>query len=85
MSLEDNIGYGDVERTCVVCGKSLRSEEALAVMHQEGHKLPICCPLCLEAYEKDPKPYLERFAKRILLDELRKTGGTPPASSPLNE
>lgn len=52
MSLEDNIGYRDEGETCVVCGKGLRPGEALATMHQEGRKLPICCPLCLEAYQK---------------------------------
>ena len=64
MSLGDNIGYGDEGQSCAVCGKGLRSGEALATLHQEGYKLPICCPLCLEAYQKDPKPYLERLARR---------------------
>jgi hypothetical protein len=40
-------------------------------MHQGESKLPICRPLCLEAYQKDPQPYLDRFAKRALLRELR--------------
>ncbi len=85
MSLEDNIGYGNESETCVVCGKGLRSGEALATMHQEGRKLPICCPLCLEAYQQDPKPYLERLARRVLLRELDKTKDVPPGQSPLNE
>lgn len=39
-------------------------------MHESGSKLPICCPLCLEAYQKEPKLYLERLAKLGFLDEL---------------
>ena len=85
MSLEDTIGYGDEGGTCVVCGKGLRPGEALATLHAEGRKLPICCPLCLEAYQKDPKPYLERLAKHTFLDEMRKTDDMPPTNSPLNE
>src|SRR5215470_17718147 len=58
MSLEDTIGYQNEGEACVVCGKGLRRDEALAYMHHEGQRFPICCPLCLEAWEKDPKPYI---------------------------
>jgi hypothetical protein len=70
MSIEDMIGYRDEEPACVVCGKALKPGEALAKMHKEGRKLLICCPLCLDAYEKDPNLYLERLAKRTLAREL---------------
>ena len=71
MSIEDTIGYEDPLTSCVVCGKGLRPGEALATMYQGESKLPICCPLCLEAYQNDPKPYLERLTKRALYWELR--------------
>jgi hypothetical protein len=85
MSLEDTIGYQNEGEACVVCGKGLRRDEALAHMHHEGQRFPICCPLCLEAWEKDPKPYIQRLAKRALLRELRKSGAMPPPTSPLSE
>jgi hypothetical protein len=85
MSVEDTIGCQHEGETCVVCGKALRPGEALATMHQSGSKLPICCPLCLEAYQHDPKRYLERMARRTLLRELRNPDGTPPAQSALND
>ena len=75
MSNEDTIGYQNEAETCIVCGKGLRRDEAIAYMHHEGMRLPICCPLCLEAWQKDPNPYLERLAKRAFLRELRKTQG----------
>lgn len=71
MSMEDNIDYKNEGESCVVCGKSLRPGEILATIHEGESKLPICCPLCLEAYQKDPKPYLDRLARRVLLRELR--------------
>jgi hypothetical protein len=71
MFSEDTIGYRDEGETCIVCGKRLKPGEALATMHQGGSKLPLCCPLCLETYQKDPQPYLERLAKRALLQDLR--------------
>lgn len=64
----DSRHEGDV---CVVCGKALKPGEAVDTMHNSGSKLPICCPLCLEAYQKDPKSYLERLAKRTFQQELR--------------
>lgn len=73
MSIDDMMGYLNEDLACVVCGKGLRVGEALATMHVEETKLPICCPLCLEAYQKDPKPHIERYAKRVLLRELRKS------------
>lgn len=70
MSAEDMIDYRCEGDVCVVCGKSIRPGEVLATMHQKGSKLPICCPLCLEAYQADSKLYLERLARRIFLKEL---------------
>jgi len=85
MSIEDTIGYQNEGETCIVCGKGLKPGEALATMHQDGSKLPICCPLCFESYQKDPHPYLERLAKRTLLREIRNPDGTSPGQSALNE
>ena len=71
MSIEDTIGCKHEGDACVVCGKALGPGEALATLHKGETKLPICCPLCLEAYQQDPQPYLERLARRGLLRELR--------------
>ncbi len=77
MSLGDTIGYGDGEQTCVVCGKAVRPGEALVTMHQQGRKLPICCPLCFDAYQTDPKPYLERLEKNRLIQNSQRPQNTP--------
>lgn len=82
MSIEDNIGFNDETETCVVCGKGLKQGETLATLHKGENKLPICCPLCLEAYQKDSKPYLDRLAKRTLNQEMRKLSGPPPGQAP---
>lgn len=73
MNMEDSIGYDREEETCVVCGKAIRPGEALAKLPSGKSKLPICCPLCLEAYQRDPKPFLEQLARRTLLQELRRS------------
>lgn len=76
MSIEDTIGYQNDGKACVVCGKGLKPGEALATLHEGDSKLPICCPLCLETYQKNPKPFLERLATRTFRQELGgSTGG----------
>ena len=77
MKMEDLMGFEAASPACIVCGKGLRPGEALAKMHQGESTLPICCPLCLEAYQKDPQPYLDRLAKRALLRELRNPENPP--------
>ncbi len=72
MSIEDTMDYRNEAECCVVCGKGLRAGEALATLHEGESKLPICCPLCLEAYEKDPQIYLDRLAKCTFRRELQR-------------
>jgi hypothetical protein len=84
MSIEGTIGCVNEHETCVVCGKQLRAGDALAKLHQNGNTLPICCPLCLEAYLQDRELYLTRSARRTVIGAL----GNPPVvalrSGPLN-
>jgi hypothetical protein len=70
-NIDPNVRVSADGETCVVCGKTLRPGEALAKIHSGGSKLPICCPLCLDAYQRDPKPYLERLARQVFLRELQ--------------
>jgi hypothetical protein len=72
MSVEDTIGHPNAAETCIVCGKPLKPGDAQATLHHGESKLPICCPLCLETYQKNPAPYLERLAKRTFLWQLDK-------------
>lgn len=71
------IGYFNEGEMCVVCGKRVHPGETLATRSQSGCKLPICCSVCLRAYEKDCTLYLTRLAERIWLDELGRLGVGP--------
>lgn len=79
MSIEDTIGYQRDETLCIVCGQRLKPGEALVVRHEKGRRLPLCCPLCLETYQKNPAFYLERWAKRTVVGELRHSPHAPAA------
>jgi len=57
--MEDPDGWRtDWEKHCVVCGKSVLEGEGYCHMRVEGEMVAICCPLCFETFEKDPKRYL---------------------------
>jgi hypothetical protein len=64
MSIEDTIGYRNRVLTCVVCGKNVENGGGFAKIKRGEVMLELCCPLCLETFQKSPEPFLKR-AKRI--------------------
>ncbi len=59
MSMEDPDGWQtDWQKHCIVCGKSVLDGEGYCHMKVEGETVAICCPLCFETFEKNPKRYL---------------------------
>ena len=45
---------------CLVCLKTVRDGDAMVYFPFENHFVTICCPLCMEAFQGDPKSYLGR-------------------------
>ena len=45
---------------CIVCLKDVREGDGICHFPFENHWLTICCPLCMSAFEADPKSYLGR-------------------------
>jgi predicted nucleic acid-binding Zn ribbon protein len=59
MSMEDSPAWEtDWQKHCIVCGKSVLDGEGFCHMRVEGEMVAICCPLCFETFEKNPKRYL---------------------------
>jgi len=59
MSMEDSPAWEiDWHKHCIVCGKSVLDGEGFCHMRVEGEMVAICCPLCFETFEKDPRRYL---------------------------
>jgi hypothetical protein len=70
--IEDTIGSENNAETCVVCGKGVQGGAGFSRVNHGGNMVNLCCPLCLETFEKDPTPYMKRFAKIAEYRELRK-------------
>lgn len=56
--------------TCIVCGKSAEGATSFAHIHHEGRRFALCCPMCIQMFER----HRDRFARgdrpQSLLDEL---------------
>ena len=62
MSIDDIIAIqtdGGGEK-CVVCGKSVAGGHVHARVKHGDKEVFLCCPLCLETFEKGPDNYLRR-------------------------
>ncbi len=57
-SSSDNDPVYDAQ--CLVCLKTVRDGDALVHFPFEKRFVTVCCPLCFEAFEADPKSYLGR-------------------------
>jgi YHS domain-containing protein len=59
MAIGDSLDEGtDWQQHCIVCGKSVLEHEGFCHLRVEGQMVAICCPLCFETFEKNPKHYL---------------------------
>jgi ribosomal protein L24E len=71
MAIGDSLDQeADWQKHCIVCGKSVLEGEGYCHMRVEGEMVAICCPLCFETFEKNPKHYLG-------LHRLRRISGKP--------
>ena len=56
----------DFDKECLVCGKGVAHEEGFCRLKVGEHFIALCCPLCMEVYQKNPQRYLARLSIRNL-------------------
>lgn len=66
MSTEDISAW---DKRCIVCGKSVEHGGGMCHIEVEGHMAAICCPLCMEAFNKNPENYVRRQEVRTIVGE----------------
>jgi ribosomal protein L24E len=77
MGIEDTIGIQDEGETCIVCEKPVRYGTGFAHLKHEGQMVTLCCPLCMETFQKNPSPYMLHQKARLAIRSLK----TKPSSS----
>ena len=58
MSELENADIENWDHLCIVCGKSVDHGGGLAHIKAGARMIALCCPLCFETFNKDPKHYL---------------------------
>ena len=46
------------KETCQVCGKLVASGDLYSRPVHRGKRYPICCPVCLALFQKDPEKHI---------------------------
>jgi hypothetical protein len=55
--MNDPFTFDSTDETCVVCGKSVGGGRGYAHLQFSGRTFALCCPLCLETFQKNPDYY----------------------------
>jgi hypothetical protein len=63
MSIEDTIGYRNRVAACAVCGKNVENGGGFVRINHGERMVDLCCPLCLETFQKDPAPFVNRLQR----------------------
>ena len=56
--MNEYLGIEDWDAHCIVCGKSVEQGGGMCQIKVEGRMIALCCPLCIETFNKDPKHYV---------------------------
>ena len=58
MSELENADITNWDHMCIVCSKSVDEGGGLAHIKTGARMIALCCPLCIETFNKDPRHYL---------------------------
>ena len=56
--------------TCVVCGKSTDGNTVTAHLYHDGRRFALCCPMCVEMFQRAPARFASGERRQSLVEEL---------------
>lgn len=70
------------EDRCIVCGKDLTNTPGTTHLYHEGRSFSLCCPMCVEMFQRAPERFSSGERPQTILEELLaemkwKTPGSP--------
>lgn len=68
--MNENLAIEDWDHYCIVCQKSVDQGGGICHIKVGDRMVALCCPLCIETFNKNPKHYL-------MLRQFRKKGPGP--------
>lgn len=60
----------DTNETCAVCGKNLASTSGVAHLYHDGKPFPLCCPLCMDLFQRAPARFASGERAQTVVEEL---------------
>lgn len=58
------------DETCIVCGNSTEGAGSFAHLYHEGRRIALCCPMCLQMFERARERFARGDRPQSLIDEL---------------
>lgn len=55
---------------CVVCEKDLSSTQSITHLYHAGRRFSLCCPMCLDLFQRAPDRFARGERPKTILEEL---------------
>jgi hypothetical protein len=72
----ENADITNWEHHCLVCGKTVDQGGGMAHIKAGERMIALCCPLCIETFNKDPMHYLRLRNANELSTRVRHPNAT---------
>jgi YHS domain-containing protein len=60
----------DINENCAVCGKDLAKTSGVAHLYHDGKSFPLCCPLCVDLFQRAPARFAKGERPQTVVEEL---------------
>jgi len=60
----------EFEDACAVCGNVATSGRRFSRLYHEGKAFPLCCPMCIDMFQRAPERFARGERPETVLDEL---------------
>lgn len=55
---------------CIVCAKDLSNAAGIAHLYHEGRRFSLCCPICVQMFQRAPGRFARGESPKTLVEEL---------------
>ena len=55
---------------CIVCSKDLSNASGVAHLYHEGRRFSLCCPMCVQMFQRAPGRFARGETPKTLVEEL---------------
>jgi hypothetical protein len=60
----------EAEETCTVCGNEAAGGRRFSRLYHDGVAIPLCCPMCIDLFQRAPARFARGERPRSVLEEL---------------